>query len=571
MFRFLYILFVLLGSALTLSSQQIILNEDFSDWAQDNISSFTDPIGDASFTGIDFMDVKICNDEDHLFLYIDIIKEINLQSNNNITLYIDTDNNPNTGLPKNGIGAEIVYMFGARNGFFYGNSLNRQIFHNDINLITLPTVTSDKFEISLSRRFNIGNVQTVIGDKIKVVFSDESTNGDKAPNVSGGYSYDIDNTILNDYPNFSISKEDPSHLRIMSYNVLRDNIFEPFAQSAFKRIFEATNPDIIGFCEIYDYSSQQTADKVASFLPSVGSQRWYHSDVNPDIRVVSRYPIIDKRSLDGNGAFLIDLGTKQMVFIVVHFPCCENDSDRQREVDNVMAFVRNIRFGISPFQVPQNTPIVICGDTNLVGFRAQQQTIITGNIQNNNVYGPDFDPDWDDTPLDDAKPIVTNLPSTFTWNNPNGSFSAGRLDYVFYSGSVIQLRNAYSLWTPSLTNDELNLFGLQSNDVEIASDHLPLICDFQVEGVSNLAENGLADSQVKFTQYGDELTVYFGQNDLDTKTIILSDITGRVIAQHVIHSSEQQKILDIQNLAQHNIYICSIIDAKGVRSIRFFK
>jgi hypothetical protein len=261
----------------------------------------------------------------------------------------------------------------------------------------------------------------------------------------------------------------------------------------------------------------------------------------------------------------------QMVFIVVHFPCCENDSDRQREVDNVMAFVRNIRFGISPFQVPQNTPIVICGDTNLVGFRAQQQTIITGNIQNNNVYGPDFDPDWDDTPLDDAKPIVTNLPSTFTWNNPNGSFSAGRLDYVFYSGSVIQLRNAYSLWTPSLTNDELNLFGLQSNDVEIASDHLPLICDFQVEGVSNLAENGLADSQVKFTQYGDELTVYFGQNDLDTKTIILSDMTGRVVEQQVIHSSEQQKIMDIQNLAQHNIYIFSIIDAKGVRSIRFFK
>ena len=351
MVRFYYLFFIIFGAFFSLSSQQIILDEDFNDWGETNIVSYSDPSEDANFTGTDFTDVKISNDQDHLFLYVDLSNETNLQSSNNISLYIDTDNNPNTGFAKNGIGAEIVYFFGERNGVYYGSNFSRQIFHNDINLVTLPTVTSHEFEMSLTRRFTYGSAETSMGDNIKIVFSDESINGDKAPNQNGGYAYSFNNSLSNNYPPFSLSKQEPSLLRIMTYNVLRDNMFDTFTQGAFKRIFEATKPGIIGFCEIYDYSSQQTADRVESYLPSVGNQKWYHAEVNPDIRVVSRYPVIDKRSIDGNGAFLIDLGTKQLVFIVVHFPCCENDVARQREVDNVMAFVRNIRFGISPFQV----------------------------------------------------------------------------------------------------------------------------------------------------------------------------------------------------------------------------
>ncbi len=571
MFRFLYILFVFFLSVFSLSSQQVILDEDFNDWSETNIVSYADSRGDASFTGIDFSDVKISNDEDHLFLYVDLSKEINIQSSNNITLYIDADNNANTGLSKNGIGAEIVYFFGARNGIYYGPTFNRQIFHNDINLITLPTVTSDKFEMSLTRRFTYGNAESVMGNSIKVIFSDETINGDRAPNQNGGYAYNFDNSIKNNYPTFTINKQEPNHVRFMSYNVLRDNLFEPFTQGAFRRIFEATKPDIIGFCEIYDYSSQQTADRVQTYLPTAGNEKWYNAEVNPDIRVVSRYPIIDKRSIDGNGAFLIDLGTKQIVFIVVHFPCCENDFDRQREVDNLMAFVRNVRFGISPFQVAQNTPIVICGDTNLVGLRAQQQTIITGDINNNIAFGVDFDPDWDDTPLEDAKPIVTNLPSTFTWNNPNGSFSAGRLDYVFYTGSVMQLKNAYSLWTPSLNSAELSSSGLLANDVEVASDHLPVICDFFIDGISNISDVVLSDGNIKFTQKGEELTVYMDQNFSNSKKIIISDVTGRIIQQHTVKQSEIYKVLNTNALIRNSIYILSLVDKSGFRSIRFYR
>lgn len=571
MIRFRFAFYAILLTGTSVFGQQIILDEDFNDWGQSSVSSFTDPIGDASFTGIDFMDVKISNDEDHLFLYVDLGKETNLQSTNNITMYIDTDNNPNTGLSKSGIGAEIVYFFGARNGVFYGNSFSRQIYHNDINLITMPTVTSDRFEMSLTRKFTYGNTETTMSNDIKVIFSDESISGDKAPNQNGGYSYTFNNSLKNNYPTFSISKQDPSHLRVLSYNVLRDNLFESFTQAAYKRIFEATKPDIIGFCEIYDYSSQQTADLIASYLPSTGTQKWYHEEVNPDIRVVSRYPVIDKRNIDGNGAFLIDLGPKQLVFIVVHFPCCDNDFGRQREVDNLMAFVRNVRFGTSPFQVAQNTPIIICGDTNLVGFRSQQQTLITGNIINNVQYGADFDPDWDETPLEDAKPIVTNLPSTFTWNNSNGSFSAGRLDYVFYTGSVLELKNAYSLWTPSLSNVELISSGLFANDVVIASDHLPVFCDFYMDGLSNNSDINQTNAQLKYFRNGDELTLIFDDISNGTREVTISDMIGRVLERHYVPASEHEKVISLHNLDPMGIYIITVKNKRGVRSFRFYK
>ncbi len=567
-FRFVILIFILTGSSIF--GQQIILDENYDDWLQNGISSFSDPISDAGPSGIDLTDIKISNDEDHLFLYVDLSKEMNLQSSNNLVLYIDTDNNPNTGFSKNGIGAEIVYFFGSRNGVYYGNSFSRQIYHNNINLITLPTVTSDKFEMSLTRKFTYGSFETAMANNIKVIFSDESINGDRAPNQNGGYLYTFNSSTKNQYPTFSITKQDPNHLRILSYNVLKDNLFNPLAQSAYKRIFEATKPDIIGFCEIYDYSSKQTADLVASYLPSTGAQKWYHSEVNPDIRVVSRYPVIDKRSIDGNGAFLIDLGTKQVVFIVVHFPCCDNETDRQKEVDKVMAFVRSVRYGVSPFQVPQNTPIIICGDTNLVGLRSQQQTLITGDIKNNSLFGEDFDPDWDDTQLEDAKPKVTNLPSTFTWNNPYGSFSAGRLDYMFYTGSTLKLKNAFSLWTPTLTLSERIASGLQIDDIATASDHLPIICDFYIDGLSDVTETNQGDSQIKLTQNGDELTVFFNEN-LSNKEILLTDMMGRVLIRQNISQFESQKVINFTQSGLNSIYILSVKDKNDVKSIRFFR
>ena len=69
-------------------------------------------------------------------------KEINIQSDNSITVYLDTDDNASTGIPFNGIGAEITYTIGEREGTARLNGTNYFLDHEDIGLVTAPTVTS---------------------------------------------------------------------------------------------------------------------------------------------------------------------------------------------------------------------------------------------------------------------------------------------------------------------------------------------------------------------------------------------------------------------------------------------
>lgn len=171
----------------------------------------------------------------------------------------------------------------------------------------------------------------------------------------------------------------------------------------------------------------------------MSSQKWHHAAISPDIRLVSRYPILQSRSLDGNGAFLIDLGYGKLVYIVAHLPCCENETQRQQEVGITSCLCeRGIRFGISPFQVPQSTPVIISGDMNFVGLR-RQQTFVTGDIGDNGRYGRIFNligTKLTCRMLSPSQPI----PSSHTFymvQLERGTFSAGRLDYFCFTNSVM--------------------------------------------------------------------------------------------------------------------------------------
>ena len=79
---------------------------------------------------------------------------------------------------------------------------------------------------------------------------------------------------------------------------------------------------------------------------------------------------------------------------------------------------------------------------NLVGDRSQQLSLVTGNIQNESIFGPDFSPDWDGSAFVDAKLYSTHEPLAVTWINPFSSFSPGRLDYLLYTASVMNYTTA---------------------------------------------------------------------------------------------------------------------------------
>lgn len=477
-------------------ANRIIVDAQYEDWANIPVL-ITDTANDNNLSSVDFGELKVANDSEYVFFKIDIGTELNLQSFNQITIFLDTDNDANTGITVHGIGAEIIYEFGDRDGTVRVGTNSFGVNHDDIGLYSAPTVTGNVFEIAIRRDLVFNGVQLFSSDKIKVVFEDDVNTGDRLPNASGGMEYNLTETNTDEFPPFHIEKLEDKAFRVMTYNVLQDGLFESNNQARYQRIFQATNPQIIGFQEIYDHSSAQVANKMEDFLPSGTGEQWYHKKISPDIICVSRFPIEDDFVLEGsnggqnNGAFLIDLGAEfdsELLFIVAHTPCCDNNFGRQQEIDEMMAFIRDSRMGDTDLQLQNETPIIIVGDMNIVGDRENYETMLTGDIGFNSTYGPDFAPDWDGSAFEDTHPTTTFTPLTFTWDNPFGSYSPGKLDVIIYSGSVMEKKNAYTLYTAALPQDSLSAHNLQWSDTPFASDHLPIIADFTLGNVVSTEE-----------------------------------------------------------------------------------
>lgn len=138
----------------------------------------TDPESDGSGK-IDFTEMRVTNDSDYIYFKFNTGQELNLQENSKINLYIDIDNNPGTGIAVNGTGADISYDFGSRTGYYHRNSLNIEFFHDDCGMISLPTVTSNNFEMAFKRKFNAGSYLIVLGNKIRTVLAYNISGGDK--------------------------------------------------------------------------------------------------------------------------------------------------------------------------------------------------------------------------------------------------------------------------------------------------------------------------------------------------------------------------------------------------------
>jgi endonuclease/exonuclease/phosphatase family metal-dependent hydrolase len=366
--------------------------------------------------------------------------------------------------------------------------------------VAAPTVTSEKFEIAINTNANFAGIgQLFNSSEIKIVIKDNGSGSDKIPDESGGVEYSFGNLMPEYIHEYSIKKNE-SNLRIMTYNVEFDGLFDSEKIPIFSRILKAIEPDIIVFEEIYNASSQVTADLIDTILNLGQNEQWHHKKQGTDIIVISKFHITSSISIDGNGAFLLDLNptyNTELLLIGAHPPCCNNNNSRQGEIDAIMAFVRDSKNGIGAIPISSDTPIIIAGDMNLVGYAQQLDTFLTGNIVNESTHGPDFNPDWDGSNLEDAKPYLTNSPFVFTWYNEASDFGPGRLDFIFYSGSVIELKNSYTLFTNHLPSDSLTTYGLIDIDASSASDHLPVVADFQFPNITILYED--SETEIDFS------------------------------------------------------------------------
>ena len=128
--------------------------------------------------------------------------------------------------------------------------------------------------------------------------------------------------------------------------------------------------------------------------------------------------------------------------------------------------------------MPAGTPFMLLGDLNLVGDSQQLRTLVSGETVNVSEFGDGGPPDWDDSNLEDLLSVQTDKRTAYTWRNDGSSFSPGRLDFMIYTGSVMNVEKAYTLQTNVMPPERLAANGLLKGDTGLASDHLPKVADF---------------------------------------------------------------------------------------------
>lgn len=470
------LLICVLTVSISATSLPIAVDALFDDW-EGIAPVYVDSSGDNGASPIDFGRLFIANDESYLYLRFEIGSEIMINSDNYIKLYLDWDNNTKTGSSIEGIGADLKWSFGLREGTFYG-AATQKFYWDDIDLRRAPTVSSDQFEIALLRfpDLAIGAAATTIS----LVFRNEDGGvKDKLPDI-GAITYSFSSDVVQQYSKIPLEKIKTSDLRMVTYNVLGDGLFS--RTQYFSRILKALDPDIINFQEISSHTAEETRILVTAILPPPPGKQWYAVS-NSDCKTISRYPVLNNWNLDGNMAAEIsapsDFISGSFLIINAHLPCCTNESGRQAESDKIMSFIRDAKTPGGAVNISLKTPIIIVGDLNLVGWAQQLKTLLEGDIVDEGTYGGDFQPDWDGSSFKDCLSYHTSTRDSYTWRSDTSVFIPGRLDFIIYSDSVLETPRHFILYTPDMDAGDLTKYGLQSGDVSSASDHLPHVADFR--------------------------------------------------------------------------------------------
>jgi len=505
-------LFFLVAIEHTNASAPITIDGLFDDWSNTPLLA-SDPAGDYLIE--DFSELKITNDNDFLFIYLTFHNgDQLLQDSNEVSLYIDSDNNPGTGFYINGIGAELEWNLGLRSGYYHGNTGSDSINQNDITLRRAPNVSAEIFEFAISRESNALTLSgSQAADTINILFRESDPAGDIFPNEGSTVGYVFDETFVAPPAPISLYRDDDNDIRVLTYNVQNhkwhgfdDDELRPRLQ----RILNALDPDIIAFQHVHTDSTVDSL--ITNWFPD---DDWYMMGnygppgeyiITSDKFVFSKYPIIEQEfyfiSSQRMNACLIDtkqkLGT-DLLLINSHLPAySRKDIYRQRDADKFIQAMREWKTGNGPFLLEHNTPFLVLGDLNMYGKGQVLRTLVDGDIWEENIYGEDSPPDWDSTPLADLFSRHTHIRMGYTWRRDDTSFEPGKLDYFLYSNSVIEIGNHFILNTLAIPDADLLAYGLQKEDTDLISEHLPHILDISRVYAVGIREKNEIDLPAQF-------------------------------------------------------------------------
>ena len=469
-----------------LSQTTIKIDGFFDDWST-NINTYIDDSTDSQ--GIDLLGFSVCNDNEYLYVKIRLADEIDLteQSFNpaKVMINIDADNNASTGYSTNNIGSEYGIDFFNRLIFDDTNpNMTVTLSLYDLGIIPLPTVTSDEFEIAINRSLFSDNIAISIRDFI---------GNDFMPDNGSIFTYIFNNCSTPTTATIDFSKNDSSYLRLMTYNIFVSGLIDPNRVAEHRRIFASANPDIVTFQECGNPAI--TVNDILGFLNPINMYYPYIYIIPTGI-ILSKYPSTQSWQVAGSiNAELIDLPdsiySTDILILNGHLPCCLANQARQENADALIHFINDAKTVGGVIDLPINTPISFSGDMNLVGYSEQYNTIVNGTISDTATFGNGGFPDWDNTPLKDQVCYFNEKDIAYTWDGPGaGGYPPGRLDFVFFTNSVMSVDKSFTISTEHMSASLLAQNNLFWDDTKNASDHFPVIVDFVLPMLTGCTDPG---------------------------------------------------------------------------------
>jgi endonuclease/exonuclease/phosphatase family metal-dependent hydrolase len=309
-----------------------------------------------------------------------------------------------------------------------------------------------------------------------------------------------------------LKKRSPEHIRVMSFNVGWDSIFpdddpqnDRWRQDSkgpeFVRILKAVEPDVICLQEINSHRDpQQVGDILDAILPLGNDQIWQTHSGRDNV-IAARFElameadkVIQSGTITniGHAMALVDLPDTEyendLYLICAHFKAQGGEANiraRQEHADAIIAWIGDAETPGAEVDLAHGTAIVVLGDLNVYDTDPAHHltTLLSGDIENEDRYGQDLLPDWDETGLADALPHHNGVgEDVYTWRDDTQEFNPGALDRILYTDSVISVENAFVLNTMIMTEEALEAVGLKAGDVVLDPetgryDHLPLAID----------------------------------------------------------------------------------------------